>query len=136
MKYRNYIGLNQDIIRIRTCVFIDEQGFKNEFDEIDNTCNHIVLYDNNKPVAVCRYFKEENIYHIGRVAIIKKYRGRHLGNEILQIAENEIKKEGGKVLKISAQVRVKNFYAKNGFTEKGKVYLDEFCEHISMEKLI
>lgn len=136
MKYRNYIGLNQDIIRIRTCVFIDEQGFKNEFDEIDNTCNHIVLYDNNKPVAVCRYFKEDNIYHIGRVAIIKKYRGKHLGNEILQIAENEIKKEGGKILKISAQVRVKNFYAKNGFTEKGKVYLDEFCEHISMEKLI
>ncbi len=136
MEYKNYVGLNQDIISIRTAVFIDEQGFKNEFDEIDNTCNHIVLYDNNKPVAVCRYFRDDNIYHIGRVAIIKDYRGKHLGNDILQIAENEIKKEGGKTIKVSAQVRVKTFYAKNGFKEKGNVYLDEFCEHINMEKIL
>lgn len=136
MEYKNYVGLNQDIISIRTAVFIDEQGFKNEFDEIDNTCNHIVLYDNNKPVAVCRYFRDDNIYHIGRVAIIKDYRGKHLGNDILQIAENEIKKEGGKIIKVSAQVREKAFYAKNGFKEKGNVYLDEFCEHINMEKIL
>lgn len=136
MEYKNYFGLNDDIKSIRTAVFIDEQGFKNEFDEVDNTCNHIVLYDSNKPVAVCRYFKNDNIYHIGRVAIIKDYRGKHLGNEILQITENEIKKEGGKIINVSAQVRVKNFYAKNGYKEKGDVYLDEFCEHINMEKFL
>lgn len=136
MEYKNYVGLNQDIINIRTNVFINEQGFKNEFDEIDNICNHIVLYDDNKPIAVCRYFSKDNIYNIGRIAIIKDYRGKHLGNTILQIAENEIKKAGGKHIKISAQVRVKTFYEKNGFEEKGKVYLDEFCEHINMEKFL
>lgn len=134
MEYKNYVGLNQDIINIRTNVFINEQGFKNEFDEIDNICNHIVLYDDNKPIAVCRYFSKDNIYNIGRIAIIKDYRGKHLGNTILQIAENEIKKAGGKLVKVSAQVRVRTFYEKNGFKEKGEVYLDEFCEHINMEK--
>ena len=91
--YQKFIGLNNDIIKIRTEVFIKEQGFKDEFDETDKTCSHIVLYDNENPVATCRYFKEGENYHIGRVAIIKEYRGKHLGNKIMQIAENEIKKE-------------------------------------------
>ena len=28
--YKNFIGLNDDIIKIRTAVFIDEQGFLHE----------------------------------------------------------------------------------------------------------
>ena len=32
-EHKKYIGLNDDIIKIRTAVFIDEQGFKDEFDE-------------------------------------------------------------------------------------------------------
>ena len=79
MNYKKFTGLNDDIIKIRTAVFIDEQGFKDEFDKIDKTCTHIVLYDNEKSIATCRYFKEGVIYHIGRVAIIKEYRRQGLG---------------------------------------------------------
>ena len=42
MRYEKSIGLNDDIIKIRTLVFIEEQGFKKEFDEVDKTCSHIV----------------------------------------------------------------------------------------------
>ena len=73
MDYKKYTELNQNIIDIRTAVFIDEQGFKNEFDEVDKNCSHIVLYDNNKPMATARYFKKDDIFHIGRVAIVKRY---------------------------------------------------------------
>ncbi len=38
--YKKFIGLNDDIIKIRTAVFIEEQGFKNEFDEIDKKFAH------------------------------------------------------------------------------------------------
>lgn len=104
MQYKKFIGLNNDIINIRTAIFVKEQGFKDEFDEVDKNCSHIVLYDNNKPIATCRYFSQNEIYHIGRVAIVKEYRGKHLGNKIMQIAELEIKKEGGKKIEVSAQV--------------------------------
>ena len=134
--YQKFIGLNDDIIKIRTEVFIKEQGFKDEFDETDKTCSHIVLYDNEKPVATCRYFKEGEIYHIGRVAIIKEYRGQHLGNKIMQIAENEIKKDGGKQIEVSAQVRVSDFYKKLGYKQTGDTYFDEYCEHIRMVKTL
>jgi len=136
MNYKKYNELNDDIIKIRTSVFIDEQGFKDEFDEIDKTCYHIVLYDSEKPVATCRYFKEGESFHIGRVAIIKEYRGKHLGKEIMQIAEKEIKATNAEQIEVSAQVRVKEFYKKVGYKEVGEIYLDEFCEHIRMVKIL
>ena len=137
MEYKKFIGLNDDIIKIRTSVFIDEQGFKDEFDEIDKTCSHIVLYDNEKPIATCRYFREGENYHIGRVAIIKEYRGKHLGNKIMQIAETEIRgkcKESKCVIEVSAQVRVSEFYEKLEYNAVGNIYFDEYCEHIKMVK--
>ena len=134
MNYKKYTGLNDDIIKIRTEVFIEEQGFKDEFDEIDKTCSHIVLYENNKPIATCRYFLENGTYHVGRVAIIKEYRGKHLGNKIMLIAEDYIKKDGGQTIEVSAQVRVSEFYKKLGYNKIGDIYFDEFCEHIRMVK--
>ena len=130
--YQKFIGLNNDIIEIRTEVFIKEQGFKDEFDTTDKTCSHIVLYDNEKPVATCRYFKEGENYHIGRVAIIKEHRRKHLGNKIMQIAEDEILKDGGKQIEVSAQVRVSDFYKKLGYNQVGDIFFDEYCEHIRM----
>ncbi len=134
MKNKKFTGLNDDIIGIRTEVFIDEQGFKDEFDETDKICSHIVLYDNEIPVATCRYFEENGVYHIGRVAVIKEYRNQHLGNEIIKIAEAEILKENGKQIEVSAQVRVSEFYKKLGYNKVGDIYFDEFCEHIRMVK--
>jgi len=133
-EHKKFIGLNNDIIKIRTVVFIDEQEFKEEFDETDKTCSHIVLYDNKNPIATCRYFKEIKNYHIGRVAIIKEYRGQHLGNKIMKLAEDEIKKEGGQNIELSAQVRISDFYKKLGYNKVGDIYYDEFCEHIKMVK--
>ena len=132
--HKKHVGLNKDVINIRTAVFMQEQGFQNEFDETDKTCTHLVLYDGNKPIATCRYFGDGTTYHLGRVAVIKEYRGKNLGNKMVQLAEDEIKKDGGKSIELSAQVRVKDFYQKLGYSPVGNVYLDEYCEHITMRK--
>ena len=132
--HKKHVGLNKDVINIRTAVFMQEQGFQNEFDETDKTCTHLVLYDGNTPIATCRYFSDDTNYHIGRVAVIKEYRGKNLGNKMMQLAEDEIRKDGGKRIELSAQVRVKNFYQKLGYCPVGDVYLDEYCEHITMRK--
>ena len=136
MHYKKFNAINDDIVSIRESFFVKEQGFQNEFDDTDKVCTHIVFDDQAEPVAVCRYFKENGIYHLGRVAIIKEYRGKHLGNYILQTAENEIRQEGGTCIVVSAQLRVKDFYTKNGYKESGEIYFDEYCEHINMMKLL
>lgn len=134
MTYKRFDHLCEDAEMIRRSVFMDEQGFKNEIDDTDNTAVHIVLYDGTDPAAVCRYFKDGDCYHIGRVAVMKSYRGRGIGKVIMDAAENEIRKDGGVKVVISAQTRARDFYEKCGYTAFGEIYLDEFCPHIGMYK--
>ncbi len=137
MKMKKYNYLSDDVIRIRQMVFIEEQGFQNEFDNIDEIATHIVMYNqNNEPIATCRIFKdkEKDVYILGRLAVIKQYRDHHIGSKIVEEAEKIVISEGGKSLCLHAQCRVKNFYTKLGFVEYGQEDDDEGCPHIWMKK--
>lgn len=115
---------------------MDEQGFSKEFDSIDDTAWHIVLFDKDNPVAACRVFydEKEQCYVIGRVAVSKEYRGQGIGNKMLTKAEELVKSKNGKKIKLSAQARVEKFYTKQGYIKTGKEYLDEGCPHIELIK--
>ena len=56
MIFKTFDRLCDDAKKIRTEVFVNEQGFSVEFDEIDDVAVHIVGYDEGKPAAVCRYY--------------------------------------------------------------------------------
>lgn len=133
-----YVGLPNYAKEIRQKVFIDEQGFKNEFDEIDDTAAHIVLFDNKVPVATCRIFWDTkmNSYILGRLAVVKEYRGKNIGSAIVREAEQYVKKIGGKCIALHAQCSAVNFYKKLGFIEFGDIENDEWCPHIWMKKCI
>ena len=55
-----YDFLHPDARFIRKMVFMEEQGFKNEFDEIDDEAKHVVIYSQNNPDATCRYYKKDD----------------------------------------------------------------------------
>ena len=59
MQIKMYEQLPEQAILIRKSVFIEEQGFKNEFYDIDEIATHIVIWDNNITVATCIYFYSE-----------------------------------------------------------------------------
>lgn len=134
--YEKMDYLCEDARLIREEVFMKEQGFTDEFDDIDNLATHIVFYESTIPIATCRYYKGTNTdeYIAGRIAIRKDYRGKHLGNLIMKVLEDNIISEGGKLISLSAQLQAKQFYEKNGYTALGEPYLDEYCQHIHMEK--
>ena len=50
-----------------------EQGFEDEFDEIDEIAKFVLLSIDGKPAGTCRYFpsNEEGDAHIGRMAVRK-----------------------------------------------------------------
>lgn len=133
-----FTALPADAAYIREEVFLKEQQFSTEFDEIDNTAVHLVLYENDTAIACARYYLDEHpgCYHIGRIAVLPPYRGRHLGNRLLAECEQRIQAEGGHTIFLSAQVRVQPFYEKLGYVASGETYLDEYCPHIHMEKKI
>ena len=127
----------KDARMIREEVFVLEQGFCEEFDDdIDNRATHLVFYEGEIPVAVCRYYQSETAgaYVLGRVAVRKPYRRKNIGMQVVEAAEREILKSGGEKIVLSAQVRVQGFYEKCGYTAQGEIYLDENCPHIRMEK--
>ena len=128
--------LFEDAKTIREEVFVKEQGFKEEIDETDGKAVHVVCYDQGYPIAVGRYFQddEEGIYHIGRVAIRKEYRGRHIGRDIMGFMAESIRQENGQTIYLSAQARVQDFYEKLGYQARGESYMEEHCLHIPMKK--
>ncbi len=138
MNIRIYDCLPEEAVKIRKEVFVEEQGFSMEFDDTDRTAAHMVLFDEDKPVGVCRFFRNESTedYLIGRIAIVKEYRGQNLGAMLLESAEKEIKKQGGKRTLLHAQCKAEDFYQKQGYSRFGEVDLDENCPHIWMRKTI
>lgn len=121
---------------IRKAVFVEEQGFVNEFDNIDGEAYHALLSSGEKAIATGRLFKEHGEWHIGRVAVIKECRGKELGRKIIELLESKAAELGAQEVGLSAQVRVKGFYEKLGYQASGEEYLDEYCPHITMKKKI
>lgn len=137
MKTAVFEKLPDDAKAIRVAVFMNEQGFKEEFDETDNDAVHLVLYSEDEtPIATCRLFpnKEMNAYTLGRLAVIKEYRGKGIGSVMVGEAEKYIKSKGGKGIVLHAQCRAVQFYTKSGFTEFGEIGDEEGCPHIWMKK--
>ncbi|MBD5139342.1 MAG: GNAT family N-acetyltransferase [Ruminococcus sp.] len=137
IEYRFYSTLPEEAKLIRTEVFMEEQGFKNEFDEDDSRCVHAVILSDGKPAATGRMFPPENgVCVIGRIAARKIFRGKNLGAKTVLLLEEKARELGAEKIALSAQCRVQGFYEKLGYTASGEVYSDEYCPHIHMEKLL
>lgn len=122
---------------IRQHVFVEEQGFENEFDEIDEYAYHLVIYQNDEAIATGRmYEKDQETMILGRIAIIKECRKIGLGSKIVLRLENEAKQLGYIITQLSAQQRAQGFYEKLGYQTQGEVYYDEWCPHVTMKKLL
>lgn len=136
MKFKIYNFLSDDAKIIRKQVFMEEQGFKNEFDDIDNISFHIIMYDENRPVATCRVYEDilKNEYILGRLSVVKEYRGMSLGAKMIGEAERIVKEKGGTSIRLHAQCRVTPFYGQQGYKEYGVIEDDEGCPHIWMKK--
>ena len=127
--------LTGDAARIRMEVFVQEQGFANEFDEQDDRSYHVVAYDGDTAVAVCRFLPgDDGVCTVGRVAVSRNRRGESLGSAILAEAERQATAMGQRRMILGAQVRAMGFYEKQGYTAYGEEYMDEWCPHIMMGK--
>ena len=68
--------VKEDAFEIRRRVFMEEQGYTDEFDDIDDTCIHIVLYKDGEPAGCARTFPEpagSTRWAVGRVAVESWY---------------------------------------------------------------
>lgn len=129
--------VTEDTKYIRETVFVIEQGFSEEFDEIDKKSIHLLIKVNNKRVATARIFKSDHSntkWTVGRFAVLKEFRGIGLGSFLMKKVEEKIKEQGGGIVELSAQKQAEKFYLSLGYTPMGDTYYDQHAPHIHMEK--
>lgn len=127
-----------DEVRIRTEVFVIEQGFVVEFDQDDAVSLHITMYDGDDAVAVCRLIPGDDgrSCSLGRLAVDRSRRGEGLGGMMVREAESVASSRGWDEVRLSAQTRARGFYESCGYEAYGDEYLDEWCPHVMMRKVL
>ena len=121
-----------EIKNIRTTVFIKEQHVPEEleWDEFDDDSTHILAYSGNKAVGTARLLEDG---HIGRMAVLKAYRNRNIGGNMLKYLINLAQGKSIKIIELSAQEHAVEFYKKYGFSIYGDVYMDAGIPHFDMK---
>ncbi|MBC8947666.1 MULTISPECIES: GNAT family N-acetyltransferase [Xenorhabdus] len=140
MKIKYSIGrqnpeLIQQAFAIRKQVFTDEQGFDAEIDidEYDDIALHVVVFDGEKSIGVLRAIpKDNNMLKVGRVAVLRYYRGQGIGRKVMEFIEDYGRKNNIETIVLSAQCHAQPFYESLGYQAQGGIYLEEGAEHIFM----
>jgi predicted GNAT family N-acyltransferase len=124
---------------IRKKVFVEEQGvpLELEIDEFDASAVHFIVYDDQTPIAASRFREyEPNVGKVERVCVLKEYRGKQIGNLLMNKIEQYATEKDFKKLKLNAQVYAIPFYEKLQYKITSDEFMDADIPHRSMEKII
>jgi len=120
-------------VPIRFAVFVEEQGVPREIelDENDALSLHAVVFMQEKAVATGRLLPDG---HIGRMAVLRDWRGRGIGALMLRSLIQRAKERGDPEVVLSAQVNAVPFYRAHGFVPQGGEYLEAGIRHQAMKR--
>jgi predicted GNAT family N-acyltransferase len=121
--------------RIRFAVFVVEQGvpLEIELDEHDAECVHALAFDGAAAVGTGRLLPDG---HLGRMAVLREFRGRGVGSAILAKLIEAAAQRGDREVLLSAQVHALDFYRARGFSAEGEVYQDAGIAHQTMRRTL
>ncbi|MDD2832620.1 MAG: GNAT family N-acetyltransferase [Methylotenera sp.] len=118
---------------IREQVFIVEQHVPVtlELDGLDQTALHLLALNNKgEPIGCTRLLGDGSI---GRMAVLKPWRGLGVGKALLQMAVLHYQQQSIQPITLSAQMHAIPFYQKTGFEVCSEPYLDAGMFHVDMQ---
>jgi predicted GNAT family N-acyltransferase len=122
----------QELLRIRFAVFVDEQGVPPELehDEHDHHALHLIaMAADGTPVATARMLPDG---HIGRMAVLPTWRGQGIGTAMLRDLIALAAERGIGHLFLNAQCEAESFYRRLGFQAEGGIFQDAGIDHRRM----
>ena len=132
----SWAELGADAHRIRSKVFIEEQGIpaEMEFDDADQACIHAVAYNHfGAPLATGRLLEHvPGVAKIGRMAVSQSMRGSRVGKAVLDALMKAARERGYREAVLHAQVSALPFYTRSGFVSRGSVFDEVGIPHIEM----
>lgn len=117
---------------IRETVFIVEQGVPEglEWDGLDPLCAHVLAWnDLGEAIGTARMQPKGSI---GRMAVLKDWRGRGVGRALLQTLLDLAVRQGLSSVTLTAQTHALGFYERAGFHVVGDPFMDAGIPHRKM----
>lgn len=131
-----YADSREVLHAIRTTVFVDEQDVPAELerDALDPQCVHVLARAlDGTPIGTGRLTPE---HKIGRMAVLPEWRGKGVGDALLDALVAEARKLGWRDVALNAQASAIDFYLRHGFVPYGERYREAGLEHQAMRRTL
>ncbi len=128
-----------DVFDVRRQVFVREQGISEgvELDEYDGEALHIIVMEGGRAIGTARVlFPSANLAKIERMAVLKAFRRRGIGRNIIAFLEAELRNKGISQEILHAQYAAIPFYESCGFQAVGPPFWEAGIKHIKMQKTL
>ncbi len=131
----DYDSHTEDICAIRYEVFVDEQNVPEELeiDGLDGEAKHVLAFVDGVPIGTGRILIDG---HIGRVAVLKNYRGHGIGKLIMKELIKWAEDKSLEKVWLSSQWHAHSFYIDLGFVCVGEIYIEAGIDHIKMYRTL
>ena len=134
VKLVDWVDAEPLIRPVRETVFIHEQAVPEEleWDGLDPQCAHVLAW-NDQADAIGTARMQAN-GTIGRMAVLKDWRGRGAGRALLEALLDCAVRQGLTRVTLSAQTHAIGFYERAGFHVVGELFIDAGIPHRKMVK--
>ncbi len=123
---------------VRRRVFQDEQGVppELEFDGDDAGAVHVVATAGGAVIGTGRLVVHAEYAKVGRMAVLRGWRGNGAGRAILRALMAEAVEHGSARIALHAQVHAIGFYERSGFRIVGDEFDEAGIPHRRMERTL
>ena len=134
LRQGTWSSLQSALAAVRCAVFVDEQGVPEslELDDHDFGSHHVLVCDRaSNPIGAGRIKPDGQI---GRMAVLKAWRGQGVGSAILASLLEHARTQGHMRVYLLAQASAVSFYVQSGFEARGAAFEAAGIQHQCMEK--
>jgi len=122
----------EKVFAIRREVFVDEQNCPPELEwEFEDESTHFLATVDNEPAGASRWRKTDKGYKLERFAVLQKFRGMGVGQELVKTVLNDLPADATYVY-MHAQIQAVSLYEKFGFEKVGPEFEEAGIRHYKM----
>ena len=121
---------------VRRRVFVEEQNVPEalEWDDEDASSRHVMaVAPDGAAVGTGRLLRDG---HIGRMAVLKEWRGRGVGSALLDHLLRLARVTGHEAVRLHAQTHAVGFYERHGFVPEGGEFMEAGIPHVVMVRYL
>jgi len=122
----------EKVFAIRREVFVGEQNCPPELEwEFEDESTHFLAIIDGEPGGASRWRKTDKGYKLERFAVLKKFRGAGVGQELVKAVLNDLPPDAGYIY-MHAQVQAVSLYERFNFVKIGDEFEEAGIRHYKM----